>query len=67
MLKPLLEVAVDVLDVDLADKRQVRHSDLFLLCRLEDGLLHRSLSGGRGLGTARILLAPSTFSYRLGM
>lgn len=38
ILEPLLQVVVDGLIGDLADQCQVRHTDLLLLGRLEDGL-----------------------------
>lgn len=39
ILETLLQVLVDGFIADLADERQVRNSDLLLLCRLEYGLL----------------------------
>jgi hypothetical protein len=57
ILEALLQVVVDGLVGDFANQREVRDSDLLLLCRLEDGLcceLGLLLSSASG----SILLAP---------
>jgi hypothetical protein len=55
LLEALLQILVDSLVRDLADQREIRHSDFLLLGGLEDGLL-RELR--LGLSCAGILLAP---------
>lgn len=58
IFKPLLQIVVDSLVRNLADKREIRNSNLFLLGAFEDGLpdLGLSPSTARRLGIAIVLL-----------
>jgi hypothetical protein len=67
ILKALLQVVVDCLIGDLADKGEIRNSDFFLLGRLEGRLLDLRLStGSPGLRGGSILLSSSSFGDGLG-
>jgi hypothetical protein len=62
ILKSLLQVVVDGLVGDLADKGEIRDSDFLLLCRLEGGLSDLRLpAGSPGLRGGGILLSSSSF------
>jgi len=61
ILESLLQVVVDGLVGNLADKGEIRNSDFLLLCRLEGRLLDLRLpSTGSGLCGGGILLSSSS-------
>lgn len=63
ILESLLQIVVDSLVGDLANKGEIRDSNFLLLGRLEGCLLNLRLSaGGSGLRGGSILLSSSSFS-----
>lgn len=65
ILESLLQVLIDRLVGDLADKRQIRHADLFLLVCLVERLLDRSASAATAAAStsSAILLSAGPAAY----